>query len=101
MSECEQGKQGPEAVITRKPKSMKISWVQILGRENFFICIHSFLCMHICLWDLILHLCRRPQYFLASMLQAEIVTETMALKGDFGCPARTSHDAVHNAVATA
>lgn len=35
MSEYEQGKQGPEAIITRKPKSMKISWVQILGREHF------------------------------------------------------------------
>lgn len=36
MSECEQGKQGPEAIVTRKLKFMKISWVQILGRENYF-----------------------------------------------------------------
>lgn len=36
MSECEQGKEEPEAIITRKPKSMKISWVQTLGREGFF-----------------------------------------------------------------
>lgn len=36
MSEREQCKQGPEAIIARKLKSMKITWVHDLGRWQFF-----------------------------------------------------------------
>lgn len=46
--------------------------------------------MHICLQDLTLHLHRRSQYFLASMLQAEIVKGTLALSCDFGCLTKAS-----------
>lgn len=57
MSDCEQCKDRPEAIITRKLKSMKITWVQGLGREHFFfVRILASMCTSVC--KILAHTCR-------------------------------------------
>lgn len=62
MSEHEQCKERPGAINTRKLKSMKITWVQTLGREHSFY-TDSDLDTHTCLQDLGPHLQRNHSIF--------------------------------------